>query len=320
MKKCRICGSLHTIEVDRVNFYKDFSDTVYDCLQCKSRFTDCHPDLYEQFHSSKQHYYSSRMEAWTREARILCEKQDEEALKKAVQRFHFAMPRIIETFEQEGVQSVLEVGCAWGYNLSWFIMQNKQCLGIDISSTAIEKAREAFGDHFDTVESAGASSPARLFDGIYHLGTIGCVESPIEFTSRLLAKLKPGGVLMFNAPSRRQCEELSSPWIWGACPPDLVTLFDDSFWAAYFKDRANVKVDHSWLSPAQTLRLRFARRRQVQPNRGSIYQTSAVDSDRWLRLLARPVKALIKLYPPALVNRVSNPFGTIVRLTKPALD
>ena len=40
------------------------------------------------------------------------------------------------------------------------------------------------------------------YDVIYHVGLIGCVADPIAFTRRLLAMLKPGGTLLFNAPNR----------------------------------------------------------------------------------------------------------------------
>lgn len=318
--KCRICDHPETTLVENVQFYVDFSAPVFDCPSCGSRFAESQPALYETFHANGAHYYATRMRAWTDTAKELFDRKDVEGLRRQVGQFHFAMPYIIDAFEGAAAKDVLEVGCAWGYNSSYFLLAGYDLLGVDISATAVEQAAKAFGDHFCTIDDPRYGEQKK-FDAIFHVGTIGCVDRPIEFTRMLLDKLKPGGVLVFNAPTRRPADQLDAPWIWGACPPDLVTLFSDSFWQQQFGAETEVRtkiLDHD---AASSLRIRRDRKRRRQPDRGRLLEPKsgkAAASTSALTAWKTHLKTVINVIAAPFVSPVANAFGVIVFMRKPS--
>ena len=106
-------------------------------------------------------------------------------------------------------------------------------LGIDVSPEASTSARASFGDHF----AVGLDAAQPPYDVIYHVGLIGCVDDPIALTRRLLAMLKPGGLLLFNAPNRDALGLDGQLWLDSAPPPDLVTLFPGLLAIAFRRGR-----------------------------------------------------------------------------------
>jgi len=312
---CRICSAANARALEEVAFFEDFSTTIYDCPACGSRFAPSAPDLYESFHANAAHYYVLRMRAWNARARALIDQGDTAGLRRAAAGFHFAMPQIIDTLNMANARSVLEAGCAWGYNGAYFIQTGHDYLGVDISQTAVDQARGTFGDRFCTVDDPryAAHTP---FDAAFHLGTIGCVEKPIEFTHQILDAVKPGGVLMFNAPCLEQCAQLDSPWIWGACPPDLVTLFSEDFWHKTFSDVAHVETKLIWSTPVQSARLRLARRKSRQPYRGRILEPVGGHSFAAGSRAKAVLRHVAQVLPVPFVAPVVNAFGVIVTMTK----
>ena len=132
---------------------------------------------------------------------------------------------------------LLEVGCSRGYLTSYFILSGYQVLGTDVSLDAIAGAKGAFGDYFISADSAAIQDRAP-YDVIYHVGTIGCVGDPLGLTRNLLKMLKPGGVLLFNAPNADSCWLRNHLWIDAAPPPDVVTLFRPGFWRKHLPRRS----------------------------------------------------------------------------------
>jgi SAM-dependent methyltransferase len=147
---------------------------------------------------------------------------------------------VIRTIQTSGARRLLELGCGKGALTSLFIVSGYDVLGVDVSATAIRAARENFGDHFAEPAALQAAS-GQPYDCVYHVGTIGCVEAPLEFTRSLLRLLRPGGQLVFNAPDADACRQRRALWA-STPPPDLVTLFTENFWRERFHDEADVHV------------------------------------------------------------------------------
>ena len=147
---------------------------------------------------------------------------------------------------------LLEIGCSRGYLTSYFILAGYQVTGVDISASAVESARAAFGDHF-VLEGDPAIKAGAPYDVIYHVGTIGCVADPIGLTGRLLSLLKPGGRLLFNAPNLESCWFDHQLWIDAAPPPDLVSIFPPRFWHEHFNGDAEVEEQIENCAPDKAL-------------------------------------------------------------------
>ena len=76
------------------------------------------------------------------------------------------VPRVLELFEKHGAQGpVLEIGCATGVVLGALAGRGFDCVGIDLSSWAVEKARKRLGaDKVFLADVERESLPAELLE------------------------------------------------------------------------------------------------------------------------------------------------------------
>src|SRR5207249_863618 len=145
-------------------------------------------------------YYSDYRELGA-QCCALFERRDLQALRDVLCRTNKYRLIIEHVTRQEPEARLLEIGCSRGYLTSYFILEGRNVLGVDVAAEAVESARAAFGDHF-AMAGSSAIDAGGPYDVIYHVGMIGCVGDPVGLTRQLLAKLKPGGRLVFNAPNR----------------------------------------------------------------------------------------------------------------------
>jgi SAM-dependent methyltransferase len=235
---CRVCGSKRASEIADVEFFVDYAWPIYDCFACGCRFTFHDNAAYEVLHSERSscyHRYSLQLD----QCKTFFERGDVNGLRAALvesSKYRF----IIEKIDEEPVNArLLEIGSARGHVTSYFILTGRRIIGVDISPTSVESAKQAFGDHFCVAGDPMIEAQAP-YDIIFHVGTIGCLEDPIGTTRNLLRLLKPGGQLLFNAPNREGLAMRGQLWVEGAPPPDVVTMFPPKFWRQRFADEAEV--------------------------------------------------------------------------------
>lgn len=238
--RCRVCGHPAAREAGEVEYFEGYAWGVFDCLECRCRFTQHDTAVHNLFHESGATSYYRDYRTLTSEAKRLFDQRDVEGLK------HFLSKAVKYQFVINELESVprsarlLEVGCSRGYLTSWFILAGWNITGMDVSEEALESARAAFGDHFVPADSPAIAAGAP-YDVIYHLGMIGCVNDPVGHTKHLLSMLRPGGRLLFNAPNLTACRLRNQLWFDTAPPPDLVTLFPPGFWTRQFDRMAMVR-------------------------------------------------------------------------------
>jgi SAM-dependent methyltransferase len=258
-----VCGSPRTAERGTVEYLSGFPRQVFDCEACGCRFTSLGVDIHERLHAAPAISYYVTYRELAQKSRWFFDGGDVAGLKGALS----ALPKyafVIAAIEKQPMSAVLmELGCSRGYLTSCFILEGRNIIGVDVSPEAVKAAKEAFGDHFAVAGSAAAES-AGPFDVIYHVGTIGCVADPIGVTRRLLARLRPGGRLLFNAPNRNALHDPTQLWFDSAPPPEVVTLFPEGFFARHFSDAADVQETAQVVSDQESfsiaLRLRRGRR------------------------------------------------------------
>ena len=236
---CRICESENISKIGEVEYYSGFAWPVFDCHECKARFTRHDASIYNALHSEAGSCYNLYRSLLQRCAKAFSA-HDLEALKRDLSqtsKYKFIIDEV-----ERGPRNfrLLEIGCSRGYLTSYFILAGFQITGVDVSFDAIKTAKAAFGDHFvlDGDCSVDRGAP---YDVIYHTGTIGCVADPLGLTRRLLALLKPGGRLLFNSPNLQSCALRNQLWIDAAPPPDLVSIFPPGFWQKQFAKQAVVE-------------------------------------------------------------------------------
>uniref|UniRef100_Q01XL4 Methyltransferase type 12 n=1 Tax=Solibacter usitatus (strain Ellin6076) TaxID=234267 RepID=Q01XL4_SOLUE len=245
--RCRVCAADPVTEIGAVEYYSGYCWKIFDCLVCLCRFTTHDQSTYDWLHSHANSVYSI-YRTLADKATQLFENGDiaglrEELVKSPKYRF------IIESVERQTKSArLLEIGCSRGYLTSYFIMNGYQIVGTDVSAEAVAVANESFGPHFMTAGSKEIQNRAP-YDVIYHVGTIGCVQDPLGLTRELLALLRPGGQLLFNAPNVESCYLSGQLWTDDAPPPDVVTLFRPGVWRRYFSGLADV-LEEVEMSPS----------------------------------------------------------------------
>ncbi len=309
---CRVCGQPASRQIALYRPYVDLEKRVFDCDACGCRWVEHDPAIYEALHAAEQSSYRAHDEM-TERARDLFERGDRIGLERHLSRLS-KNRHVIETVKAAGAERLLELGCGKGALTSLFVAWGLDVLGVDISPTAIRAARAAFGDHF--AESGAPEIAARApYDCVYHVGTIGCVASPIELTRSLLELVRPGGLIVFNAPDVDACRERNALWA-TTPPPDLVTLFSERFWRERFSDRAIVRVTCAPMASGERL---SALRRRVTGRLEPRYERRVADpvppqrngrSSLWHPTL-RVAAALARLLPP-----LRSDYGLLVVMEK----
>ena len=325
---CRICGSGSAEEIGEVEYYFGFAWPIYGCAKCGCRFTRHDNSIHEWLHRQAGCSYVLYRELLEGCKRFF-DVGDIDGLRNrlcANSKYRW----IIEAIEQRGKSSrILEVGCSRGYLTSYFILTGYEVLGTDVSAEAVNAARAAFGNFFETSNSASISQRGP-YDVIYHAGMIGCVADPVGMTNRLFDLLKPDGQLLFNAPNVEACVLKAQLWIDASPPPDVVTLFRPGFWSDRFSGRAKVLEEIEMSSPEHSFVIglrKLAGRRWHRPTpipleqSANDFKTTRVENgnlmdrawntfERGMVRIARRTGAL-KLVPPQ-----PTPFGLFVRMTK----
>jgi len=303
---CRICGSGSAEEIGEVEYYFGFAWPIYGCAKCGCRFTRHDNSIHEWLHRQAGCSYVLYRELLEGCKRFF-DVGDIDGLRNrlcANSKYRW----IIEAIEQRGKSSrILEVGCSRGYLTSYFILTGYEVLGTDVSAEAVNAARAAFGNFFETSNSASISQRGP-YDVIYHAGMIGCVADPVGMTNRLFDLLKPDGQLLFNAPNVEACV----------------------LKAHRFSGRAKVLEEIEMSSPEHSFVIglrKLAGRRWHRPTpipleqSANDFKTTRVENgnlmdrawntfERGMVRIARRAGAL-KLVPPQ-----PTPFGLFVRMTK----
>ncbi len=105
-------------------------------------------------------------------------------------------------------QSVLEVGCGDGTKLDLLTERKCQCVGIDISQTAVKKAQKQYpGRLFITASAEDLPFAHNSFDLVYSAFMLEHTVNPEKVIKEMVRVVKPDGYLIivapnFGAPSR----------------------------------------------------------------------------------------------------------------------
>jgi len=241
---CRICGSHRIKNIGRIDPYKEFRFPVYDCSECGCRFVWRDHAIHDRLHACDTSPYHWQISLANR-IEELYHRQNPQEIKKILSqtmKFKFIIDKLALLPHSA---KMLEIGCSQGYVTAYFLSCGYDITGTDISEAAVSRSRERFGDHFLAVNAEDRERCRDLgrFDVIFSIGTVGCVDNPVVFINNLLGMLKPGGMLLFNCPDLQSVRESDAVWA-GSPPPDVITLFSETFWQNYFSGPATIKVSY----------------------------------------------------------------------------
>lgn len=97
------------------------------------------------------------------------------------------------------VESVLDIGCGIGNFLDFAERQGLTAVGSDVSLRAVEEAR-ARGLQAYLADDLQSSVQDESFDALTFWDVIEHVDTPVDMLSSVIAKVRPGGALLFETP------------------------------------------------------------------------------------------------------------------------
>ena len=122
---------------------------------------------------------------------------------------------------------ILDVGCATGHFLSKAASQGFGIFGIDVSETAIEKAKATLGEGKAQSLDLLELPDEKQFDIITMWALIEHLREPDKYLIKIGKLLKPNGLIAFSTPNISACSESvkGSKWKY-YIPPEHLYYFD----------------------------------------------------------------------------------------------
>ena len=103
----------------------------------------------------------------------------------------------------EGINTLLDAGCAWGYGTRFFRQKSDRVYGLDPTKSLVEVATNRYPD-IVFVENELEKTPfeTEFFDAIVSCDTLEHVRDEIACLNEMFRILKPGGVLVITTPHK----------------------------------------------------------------------------------------------------------------------
>ena len=310
-ENCRICRSENIISEGFFQPYKDYSCEKFLCFSCRSVFTNHDASVYEKMHANRSGYFEHETKA------LAFKNLSKPEMKKNIEGSEINK-FIIDIVEQYGKSArIAEVGCSTGIITHYLNVLGYEAIGFDVSSTAIQKAKNIFADHYYLFSEEEFFKHGK-FDVIFHLGTIGCVKYPKEFNSTLVRNLRKNGTLAFNAPNVAHLAFSGKPWL-TTPPPDLVTLFHEDFFK--FSSPKNCKIY------IKTLRMKFTEwvfsSKYLKEDKkislfenGSRFEPSPMEQKKNAGKFKIIIKQIVKSLVKKIIVPITDEYGILVEIKK----
>lgn len=204
---CNLCGG--TSELKYVSFPGYQEPNVFDiyhCHDCNTAFSlpvvfdtkSIYDSIYENQKSIPGYkryweYYNS-VDNSSHPLDFLAKSEDT----------YWGVKTALESFVKNKSEiKILEVGSGLGYLTYSLNQANYGTVGLDISTVAVQKAKDKFGDYYvadDVFEFA--KKHANEFDVVILTEVIEHVNNPIEFAQSLMELTKTGGKVIMTTPNK----------------------------------------------------------------------------------------------------------------------
>ncbi len=199
---CNICDSETSLAIEKVEGYikEDFYN-IYVCIECKSSIPSPQKSsdlVYENIYRNAEN-----IEGYSRY--FIYAKEVLSSLKPLVflskqEAVYYSIYETIKTINKEN-SKILEIGSGLGYTTFAINKSGYDCVGIDISKEAIEKARHAFGDNYRNISLFELKEEVR-YDLVIMTELLEHVVNPKDFISKCREILKKDGKILITTPNK----------------------------------------------------------------------------------------------------------------------
>jgi SAM-dependent methyltransferase len=236
---CPTCGGASKrISEEFDGYIEGYGVFVLECTRCTLRFVsrlDVPEGLYESIYR-----HAAVLPGYDRYARYA----------SAIQRHPSPLDmlasselpyRYVRDYVRGFGGTVVDLGCGEGY-LTYALRQaGIECIGADVSATAVTRARRRFGnpDWFFTVADLADLAGFSGADLVVALELIEHVPEPVRLLSDAVALLKPTGRVLMTTPNR---DASSAEAVWDTDLPPVHLLWFGTTALTALADRAGCDV------------------------------------------------------------------------------
>ena len=213
-------------------YFRKRSYNIYKCYYCGCLTADLEFE-HEQYEQSD--YYTMKFDS-----------RDEIEIEWGM-RWAYILDRLDKVSEvPQASQVLLDVGAGNGHFMNKALSRFSGCRGLEISSEEIRFAKRIFEV---TLENTPVQEITETYDVVSCLSVLEHVENPCEFLRMLLARVKPGGVLVVTTPNTRciQSRLLGKHWRM-IDPPHHINLFSRTALQKMIEGNGFHVVDYQTLS------------------------------------------------------------------------
>jgi 2-polyprenyl-3-methyl-5-hydroxy-6-metoxy-1,4-benzoquinol methylase/O-antigen/teichoic acid export membrane protein len=199
---CPICSSESAVlfHQNHPGYEQGILFDIYRCPKCDTRFIDTvnlQIDLYDSIYSKPVVAGYDRYARYA--VQVLRAKNPLSFLASREPGCHM----LYQHLHNKRVGTILDAGCGQGYLVHALRRCGFEAFGVDVSKTAVNAAREKFGDYFFASDiGAFAESHTRRYDAILAFELIEHLKDPLNCLNLLLRLLGPEGVLLLTTPNR----------------------------------------------------------------------------------------------------------------------
>lgn len=222
---CKICGGeTKTIFKDHPGFSAPTTFDVAECCWCETRFAATSPpsdQVYDLIYRNAGNVPG--YDRYKRYADGLKSSRDGLSFMAEQEDVYWSIKQRIEDIEaqRQGKLRILEIGSGFGYLTYALRQRGHDCVGIDISESAVEGARRNFGPHYEVCDvTTMAVDASDAFDVIVATELIEHVEDPVGLLKSVQKLLKPGGWILLTTPNKDLYSD-SLAWHTDAAPVHL---------------------------------------------------------------------------------------------------
>lgn len=219
--KCELCGSVATLKwLKHPGYREDSSYDIYHCRSCDTSFASplkVDEAIYEAIYSQVQNipgyerYFNYLEKAKT--------SIDPLSMLSEVEDVYWAIARYFQMFESAHDKKILEVGSGMGYLTFSLKKRGYDVTGIDLSKSAVDRAKENFGDLYQCTHLSDFS---KLHEGEYTEVIMTELIEHIPDVYDLLLDvdrvLKPGGNIVISTPNK---SAFNAEVLWETDPPPV---------------------------------------------------------------------------------------------------
>ncbi len=219
--QCKICGN-HKGELRYSNspgYVKNQFFDVYHCRECNTSFVPLNisekdlKSLYERI------YLNSRIRGYDKYAELSIKIKREKSPQVYLSKCYATYFGILKALKGERGRKILDVGCGLGYLTFALNGTENVARGIDVSSNAIERARNNFGDLYENIDlEEFVRVTDEKFDFLIAAEIIEHLQDPMRFVKLAFEAIDHGGKLILTTPNKDYHEADS---IWFTDPPPV---------------------------------------------------------------------------------------------------